>query len=135
MFVMNYEQNINNVFKNAAAIVLHKNGQKTTFKTGSEEFNRMLANLLTAFDNSRIMPAFGVSLHNKTIKMLESDCWLEIEFDGLMFVNELPFNKLLFKLGKVYGVDLIRQNDNKYDGRCIHIDFGAEKNLQELIFN
>ena len=135
MLVMNYEQKINDCIKDASKIMLHQNGKTTEFLRGQEKFNLLLNNTLSAFENSRIMPAFGVSLHAETVAAMQTDDWIEIVFSTEQTISELPFSALLFRLDEAYGINLIREHNGEYSGRCIYLDFDTQKNLREIIKN
>lgn len=108
-------------------------GKTKTIVHGSNEFFNILLKLEKLFVNSRLMPAFGVSLHNETLNALQRDCWLKINFNRELTKNGLPFSSLVFKLEEVQGFNLIRQYNNTFDGRCLYLDLDENINLLHLI--
>jgi len=99
----------------------------------SDEFHKIKNNLLLIFSNSRLMPAFGVSLHKETLNELKSGAWLQINFSQPQTKNGLPFNALLFKLEETKGFNLIRLFDGKYEGRCLFLDLDQQTNLKDIV--
>ncbi|MBQ9790722.1 MAG: hypothetical protein IJW24_03930 [Clostridia bacterium] len=82
---------------------------------------------------SREMPAFGVALHDETLEAMQSGLWLEFEFDGAIVHNGMFFEKLLFKLEKnVYGFNIVRYFQGKYDGRCFYFDLENPELIDDL---
>ncbi len=132
---MNYEQPINATLKKTSGFVVYSKGNKKEIKKDDANFSILLNKLLNLFDGTRIMPAFGVSLHEETQSALNSGNWLEIKFDTEQAVNGLPFAGLLIRLDNCYGVNLIRNYNGNYSGRCIYIEFENQTNLASLIEN
>ena len=83
----------------------------------------LLSELKILFSNSREMPAFGVSLHNETVKAMKVGLWIELCFDNKYLHNGMEFEKLLINVeNSSTGINLIRYNSGKYEGRCFYID-------------
>lgn len=116
---------------NLASIELIENGQRTIL-SGQQKLST-LDNLKGLFDEARIMPAFGVSLHNETTEAMQQGSWLKLRFASTSTINELPFDSLIFRLETCQGLDLIREIDGSLNGRCIHLAFDREINLFDLI--
>ena len=133
MIVMNYEQKINDIIKTASSIVVYRDGKRQTFASGQAEFSNILNKILACFENSRIMPAFGVSLHDETLKAMQTGAWVEVVFPAQQELNDLPFTSLLFRLDNAFGINLIRRHEGKYSGRCIYLEFDAQSDLSKTL--
>ena len=92
-----------------------------------------ISKLKDLFLYSRLMPAFPVSLHNETLDALRQGQWLKLSFTCRQNVNGLLFDGLLFQLNVTAGINLIREYEGKYEGRCLFLDFDETENLQNLI--
>lgn len=130
---INNENEIINCLNFIESYTIYSNGNIKTIDKNICDFKKLTQNIKNLFLNARVMPAFGVSLHNDTISALQSDSWLEINFCKELNINDLPFNSLLFKLEETYGINLIRKHNNKYDGRCIYLDFLEKVDLNHII--
>lgn len=133
MINQNFNYLTNNYTKHITSIYIHTNGNKKVLTKNDTKFNLIIENLNKTFANSRLMPAYGVSLHEETIKEIKKGVWLEINFDSELEINELLFTSLLFKLEPTYGLNIIRLYNNKYEGRCIHVDFMENVDLLNII--
>lgn len=133
MIVMNYEQKINDILKTASSIVIYRDGKRQIFAAGQAGFSNILSKILASFENSRIMPAFGVSLHDETLKAMQTGAWVEVGFSTQQELNDLPFTSLLFRLDNAFGINLIRQHEGQYSGRCIYLDFDAQIDLSKIL--
>ena len=109
-----------------------RNGEVKKISQEDNDFSMFKSNLRELFSNSRLMPAFGVSLHNETITEIKKDIWLKINFNHVLEKNGLPFYSLLFKLENVQGLNLIRLYNNKFDGRCLYLDLDNPTDLKSL---
>ena len=120
-------EEINNAFESAEKINIYKDGIKTTYSCGSNEYSKIIKSYYSMVDGSHEMPALGVSLNNETVKELSRGLWAEFEFDKVTECNGMPFKKLLIKVEKDnYGFNIIRYNSKQgYDGRCFYIDRGG----------
>lgn len=121
------------ILQNVESFNIYTNGMKENVKKSSPDFKSIQQNLNKLFMQALIMPAFGVSLHNETLNELKTNTWLEINFDSEQEINELNFSSLLFKLEPTFGTNLIRKYNNRYDGRCIYLDFMQEINLNIIL--
>jgi len=115
------------------SFTIFKDGKQIEITPKNKKFNSIISAVEELFSKGQILPAFGVSLHAETQNALTSDEWLQINFKEKLIKNGLPFSALLFKLDNVYGVDLIRVNNNRYEGRCIHLNFFENLNLINII--
>lgn len=79
--------------------------------------------LETLFADAYFTPAFGVALHHETVNQLKSGLWLEFRFNKQHVFNQMPYKKLLIKFEPdLYGFNIIRFNNGKYDGRCYYLN-------------
>ena len=111
-----------------------RKGKITKIEKNNPLFKLICENVENLFLSSRLEPAFGVSLHNETLKELECDDFLKIKFSKSLTINDLPFESLLIKLeDSAYGCNIIRENNSDYFGRCFYLFFNDMQNLQNLI--
>lgn len=134
MINLNYQDNISQITEYIADFTIFKNGTKIKVGKADKFYNDLICNIEGLFSLSRVMPAFGVSLHDETLNELQNGEWIQINFNKEIEKNGLPFNALLFKLEVTGGMNLIRLYNNKYEGRCIFIEFNEILDLQQ-IFN
>ena len=131
MFVYVQENQLLGALENISKIEIVENG---TFKDLKNiRFESTLLKLKNLFSSARLMPAFGVSLHQETLDALNAGQWLKISFSHEQNVNGLLFDALVFQLSQSAGLNLIREYNGKYEGRCIYLDFDVETNLKDLI--
>lgn len=109
------------------------NGEIVEISKEDKMFEELKSKIEILFSCSRIMPAFGVSLHNETLNALEKESWVQINFGKELSVNGLPFNALLFKLEETSGINLIRNQNGIFEGRCIYLDFGKIIDLKQFV--
>ena len=127
------ENNLIDTLKNIDSFEIFENGKQKKILINDKKFNKIKTSLEDLFSNSKLMPAFGVSLHNETLKEMMKGNWLQINFSNEINISGMLFNALLIKLEKTNGVNLIRLYNNKYEGRCIYLDFEEEIDLNDLI--
>ncbi len=107
----------------------YNNGYK--IEITQEDASKIDELFTTALKGSYPMPALGVSLHDKTMEAVEDGIWLRFAFQEPLTVDELNFDQLLINLTKdMYGFNIIRGNDGKFDGRNFYIDL--RRNLDDL---
>ena len=131
MFVYVQENQLAQCIQNVSKIeVLDNNNLKAL---ENQSFEGTIKNLINLFQSARLMPAFSVSLHNETIDALKEGKWLKLTFLHQQNVNGLLFDGLVFQLNETSGMNLIREYDGKYEGRCLYLDFEQTINLEDLI--
>ena len=131
MFVYVQENQLAQCIQNVSKIeVLDNNNLKAL---ENQSFEATIKNLINLFQSARLMPAFSVSLHNETIDALKEGKWLKLTFLHQQNVNGLLFDGLVFQLNETSGMNLIREYDGKYEGRCLYLDFEQTINLEDLI--
>ena len=112
------------------SIIIYNNGVKYLLNDNERQTTSVIFALRETFNGCREMPAFGVSLHNETIKAMGEGVWIEIVFANRLKHNELPFEKLLFQVNKEFtGVNIIRCYNGMYDGRCFYLDLMSDMSL------
>ncbi len=131
LFVDNNENTIVDTFDKIESVEIIKEGVSTTY-TG-DQLSQFVAKLQNTFSDGRLMPAFGVSIHNLTIKEMKNGNWVKLNFNGEQEKNGLPFTSLLFHVEDGYGMNLIREYNGKYDGRCIYISFDENTEITNLL--
>ena len=91
--------------------------------------NNMLNDML---QDSRTMPAFGVSIHTETLNAIKNGVWLKLQYNGTQNVDDMPFDELLIEINPEFsGFNIIRGNKGVYDGRCFYIDL-EDKTMKSL---
>ncbi|MBQ8615413.1 MAG: hypothetical protein IJ415_02485 [Clostridia bacterium] len=133
MINYNYIDNMADCVQNIESFSVFESGNIRVISKGNEVFNKILKNIEELFSTSRVMPAFGVSLHDETLNALKQDNWLQINFNEELEKNGLPFSSLLFKLEITSGMNLIRLYNGKYDGRCIYLDLNEPIDLNCIL--
>lgn len=108
-------------YNNGAEIIINQEVEGEEIK---KLFNEVVA-------SSREMPAFGVSLHEETLKAMKEGVWLLFDFGETKDHNEMPFESLLINIEKdTGGVNIIRYYNGQYSGRCFYLDL--DKNFNDL---
>lgn len=133
MFEVNNYIVHNKYIENIESFFVFQNGVKKVFKQNDENFKALKNEIINILQQSRLMPAFGVSLHNETIVEMQKGNWLQINFLNEMNLVGLLLDSLLIKLEKTNGINLIRLHNGKYEGRCIYLDFDEEIDLNDII--
>ncbi len=131
--VIDAENNLVDVIQKIESFEVFKQGNRELIDQKDNRFIFMKKKLLDLFSSSRLMPAFGVSLHNETMQEIESGVWLKVNFNKEIVKNGLPFASLLFKLEEVQGFNLIRLYKGKFDGRCLYLDLDQAYDLSSII--
>lgn len=84
------------------------------------------------FENCHTMPAFGVVTPKIYEEQIKDGIFVSIKFDQTYMLNELPFDELVFGVGKdFYGFNLMRGNKGVFDGRCVYMSV-VDGNMDEL---
>lgn len=133
MIYENNENTLSDCLNYVESFEISNNGNIEIITIEQDKFNEVLNNLKDIFISSRLMPAFGVSLHNETLNEMKNGNWLKINFEQEQIKNGLNFNSLLFKLEETQGFNLIRSYENKYEGRCLYLDLDNEIDLKNIV--
>lgn len=122
---------IQDVFKESCCIEVIIDNSSKEYKKQSQEYNKILDEFQNMIDGSIQMPAFGVSLDNETKQAIKSGVWIKFCFDFVGYNSEMPFDTLLIQVdGEYRGFNIIRGNNNLYEGRCFYLDLNC--NMQSL---
>lgn len=121
---MQVEMNLSNIVESAESINVYNDGNIISFTEKEKTFDVLVEGWQDLLDNSHEMPAFGVSLNRHTTEEMKKGLWIEFVFEKQIFYNEMPFEKLLVKVEKLWqGFNIIRYNaSGGYDGRCYYVD-------------
>lgn len=128
-----FEENLIKYLKDIDSFKVFNNGETKIIRKKDKAFYTLIENLKFVFTIGISAPAFGVSLHDETIQAISKDCWLQINYSNKKFFNGLEFEALLFKLEHTGGFNLIRLNNNLYEGRCLYINLPQEIDLHNII--
>ena len=126
-------EELESAFDKAQQINVYKQGVKTEYAVGGEEFNSILASWNEMVEGAHDIPAFGVSLHEPTLKELQKGLWVEFDFKQVLQHGDLPFEKLLVGVEREFqGFNLIRYSSvYGYEGRCFYLDL-VNKNMSKF---
>lgn len=130
---MQVDMNLSDIVETAEYINIYNDGNMISYSNEEESFGVLVEGWKDLLNNSHEMPAFGVSLDRETTKALKDGIWIEFAFEKQNFYNEMPFEKLLVKVEKLWrGFNIVRYNsEGGYDGRCYYIDL-AGKNMSDF---
>jgi len=108
----------------ATGVNVYTDGTTKAYPVGSEKFNDICAEWNAMLEGAHIMPAFGVSLHDETVKQVKKGVWAEFEFDGEYSSDGMPYEKLLVAVNPDWcGFNIVRYTASRgYDGRCFYYD-------------
>ena len=132
--VNDYSNSMVDCFDFVQKIELLNDAKVSVFKPDNKYFLKTVSNLKNLFKKARLMPAFGVSLHDDTIQALSEGKWLKVYFSRELEKNGLPFDSIVFEITNVIGMNLIREYDGRYDGRCLYVDFDEELDIEKELF-
>ena len=120
--------NLNDIITSAESINVYNNGEVTVYRQDEEQYNQIVDGWIILTENSREMPAFGVSLNNETLEARKSGLWVEFVFVKRYEHHGMPFEKLLIKVEKEWhGFNIMRYNSQSgYSGRCFFFDLVGE---------
>lgn len=114
-------------FTECDELYLIDNGTITSWDDCQRE--KIFSQLSNLFEGALDMPAFGVSIDQELRKELGCGVWLEFCYNNTREFNGMEFNKLLFKVEKdLYGLNIYREIEGKYEGRCFYISLKADMN-------
>ena len=133
MIVCELCDEIDGCVSHVSEIYIFTNGSKLVLQRPEEQFKFLIDQIQNLFQNSRLMPAFGVSLHEETQNALMEDEWIQLNFPKTLSVDGLEFDSLLFKIETTGGMNLIRLVNGKYEGRCFYLDFQEMLDLKQIL--
>ena len=112
------EETLISQFKNATSVVVTINNEQV-----NAELESVVKNFEDMAEDAYFSPAFGVSIDNLTRADKKTGVWVEFNFDGTHEFAGMPYEKLLINIQpNFYGFNIIRFNNNKYDGRCYYLN-------------
>lgn len=83
--------------------------------------------------NTRTMPAFGVTLPDELDADKLDNVYVCLKFDKPLSVNDLPFDELCFRVDKdCQGFNLNRGNKGVFQGRAIYVEILDGGTMNEL---
>lgn len=83
--------------------------------------------------NTRTMPAFGVTLPDELDADKLENVYICLKFDKTLSVNDLPFDELCFRVDKdCHGFNLNRGNNGIFQGRAIYLDILQDGTMNDL---
>ena len=128
---MNYETIISDYFNQAQEIIIYVDGNIESYSNNTQEYDKLLSELLNLTKSSLEMPAYAVSLDNDIRDALTKGVWIELNFVKPLIHNEMPFERLLIQVDSEYtGFNLIRLYNGKYEGRCFYLN--TTNNMSQL---
>ena len=134
MFLMeNNQDSMVDTLKNINYVTITDNGEKKTIEKNDKDFKKVIGGLEKIYNKGFLMPAFGVSLHDETIKAMEEGVWLELSYLSEQVKNGLPFTSLLIKIEDGYGFNIIRKYGGRFEGRCLYLSLDRETHLEDIL--
>lgn len=122
-------ENVTDSFNSVVKMQVTNENMQTTLNKGDDKFEIILKTLKDKTKYAHDMPAFGVSIDDLTREEMKTGTWLELEFDKTYVFNDMPFDALLIKVEKdIYGFNLIRRYNGKYEGRCFYLSLNESMN-------
>ena len=117
------------VFGEAEVVKFYNNGQEIFMSEESQEkFDELF---IETISGSRQMPAFAVAIHKLTMEDFKEGYWVKFDYGKKMNASGMPFDQLLIHVQKdASGINVIRGNNGKFDGRCYYLDL--EENLDKI---
>ena len=131
MQVQFYQENLKDIVQEVKSVEFFVNGKKQVL--GHQQSLKFLNSLKMLFGFARVVPALGVALHNETTVALQKDEWIKLNFEEEKDFNGLLFSALLFKLEETGGINLIREHNGEYQGRCIYLNLNEITDLKSLM--
>ena len=117
------------LFSQVKTIKFYKDGQELVLS--AEEQEKFEDLFCQAIENSLEKPAYSVSLHDQTVEAMKEGFWVKFIFNQTMVKHEMPFDELLIHIEQdCHGLNVIRGNNGKYEGRCFYLDL--ERTLDDV---
>lgn len=112
------------ITEHADGVKIYNDGTMTMYSAGEERFDEICAEWNGMLEAAHQMPAFGVSLHAETVKVLKEGVWAEFTFPQPLSSNGMPYERLLINVNPEWrAFNIIRYTAERgYDGRCFHYD-------------
>ena len=118
---------LENITQYAKGVNVYIEGSVKAYPVGCEKFEEICVRWNEMLVGAHQMPAFGVSLHEDTLREMQKGVWAEFEFDGRFTSNEMSYEKLLVAVRPDWcAFNIIRYVEEQgYYGRCFHYNLGA----------
>lgn len=118
------------LFSEATMIEFFKDGNQ--IEISSSQLDEIDELFYQSISDAVSMPAFGVSIDSLTKEAIKSGLWLKFIYDETLIINEMPFDTLLIEIKEdLSGVNIIRGNNDVYQGRCFYLDLNGN-NFNDL---
>ena len=131
--------NLNDIIATSESINVYNNGKVTVYRQDDEHYNQIVEGWIFLTENSREMPAFGVSLNDETLEARSSGLWVEFVFTKQHTHSSMTFEKLLVKVERQWqGFNIVRYNAQYgYGGRCYFFDLVGKdmSNFYDILRN
>ena len=109
------------VFAEANVVHFYNNGQE--IEVSEEDCEKFDQLFVEAISGSRQMPAYAVSLHKLTMEDFKEGYWVKFDYGKTMKASKMPFDQLLIHIQEdMYGVNIIRGNKGRFEGRCFYLE-------------
>lgn len=108
----------------AQSVSITIDGETEAYAVGTPKFNSVCAAWNDMLVGAHLMPAFGVSINDLTLREMQKGVWAEFAFGGEFSAGGMPFEKLLINAQPDWsGFNVIRYSAKRgYDGRCFYYD-------------
>lgn len=117
------------VFSEANVVQFYKDGEE--FFVSESDQTRFDEIFVEAISGSRQMPAFAVAIHKLTMEDFKEGYWVKFDYGKTVSASGMDFDQLLIHIQpNSYGVNVIRGNNGKFDGRCYYLDL--DNTLDEI---
>lgn len=130
---------INDTVAKSESIVVYVDGKQANYSFDDVNYAKIMNGWRDMTANAHEMPAFGVSLNDETLAALCSGVWVEFVFDRQLSHNDMPFEKLLVEVNRLWqGFNIVRYNSNNgYSGRCFYFDLNGKNmsNFYDILLN
>ena len=119
---------LENITQYASGVNVYIEGESAAYPVGSEKFEEICASWNNMLDGAYTMPAFGVSLHEETLREMGRGVWAEFEFDGQYSSDGMTYEKLLVTVRPDWrAFNIVRYTaESGYYGRCFHYNLGGK---------
>ena len=122
MNVVKYD-NIQGAIMNADKIIFHTTNKEYVLNKDSFQYELGLNFIENILEGSYQMPALGVALNDEVVEEKKAKDWVEFVFNERCECGGMFFDKLLvFIENDMGGVNVFREVDGRYEGRCFYIN-------------
>ena len=120
---------IDTFLSGSSEIVIYKDSQ--IVKLSTDEQTEIKNLLIIAFGNAVQMPAYSVCIDEFVKEEINEGYWLKIIYNDTQIKDEMHYDELLIHIeNNLKGVNILRGNDGKFEGRCYY--FILENNLNDV---